>query len=329
VDSRGNDSLTKIAFKQANGEEAGIETPDLALLKVDGLSSSEYPVLKLADPDTMSIGSEISAIGFPGSADNRTLYSNEAASIATITKGNISAKKPSFDNSFDLIQIDASISQGNSGGPIVNGSGEVVAVTTYNTNAGTGESSDFNAGVSVEEVISLVRKNSVNLEAGAYNEHLEQGLVDFSEKYFESAKENFEKAVDLYEPANDVLSPLIKIAQSKIQAGEGLTKTANEKTTKSDSGEDDFSSLISDNLWLIIGGLGALAVLAIVLIIIILVAASSKKRAKEKERVARLQELYRQRQAQMSRPNQPPYPQYNQPQGQPQNYQQPPRYPGS
>ncbi len=104
---------------------------DLAVLKISGYVPA---VANLGNSDALNPGETVIAIGSPlGDFKN------------TVTVGVVSATGRSIDSgsgySIDgLIQTDAAINQGNSGGPLVNLAGEVVAINTLiirNSNSGT------------------------------------------------------------------------------------------------------------------------------------------------------------------------------------------------
>jgi putative serine protease PepD len=95
---------------------------DLAVLKVDAPSSKLHP-LTIGDSSKLSVGDGVVAIGSPFGLDE------------TVTSGIVSAldRDISSQNNFTIsgaIQTDAAINHGNSGGPLLNMSGEVVGVTT-------------------------------------------------------------------------------------------------------------------------------------------------------------------------------------------------------
>jgi serine protease Do len=103
---------------------------DIAVLKTAGNVSA---VAKLGNSDVLQPGESVIAIGSPlGNFKN------------TVTVGVVSATGRSIDtgNGYqieDLIQTDAAINHGNSGGPLVNLAGEVVGINTLvvrNTNSG-------------------------------------------------------------------------------------------------------------------------------------------------------------------------------------------------
>ena len=213
------DSQIRLAY-----ESAQITKPDLAILKVTP-TSSDIPVLKLSDPKMLSVGQKINVIGYPGSAENTTIYASSASTIATITNGSISAIKPNGTNTFKLLQIDASISYGNSGGPILNTEGEVVGVATYKISGD--ESADFNAGVSVEEVLKFLSSKGITVKSGAVTELLNFGVENFSNEYYKLAIKDFNAVIEIYPGASEILTPLINISNEKISKGEDKSPLIN------------------------------------------------------------------------------------------------------
>ncbi len=94
---------------------------DLALLRMSG---DDFDAAVFADPDSVRIGDEVVAIGFALGLDGDP----------SVTLGIVSALDRTIgtDGAFldGLIQTDAAISSGNSGGPLVNARGEVVGINT-------------------------------------------------------------------------------------------------------------------------------------------------------------------------------------------------------
>ncbi len=91
---------------------------DLAVLQID--SDQKFTPVKFGDSDTARIGDWVIAIGNPFGLGG------------TVTAGIISARNRSIGLSRyeDYIQTDASINQGNSGGPLFNMDGDVVGINT-------------------------------------------------------------------------------------------------------------------------------------------------------------------------------------------------------
>lgn len=93
---------------------------DLAVLKIRPIP--EMPLLQLGRSKDVRVGEWVIAIGNPLGLDN------------SVTVGIISAKERPMqigDRSYPhLLQTDAAINKGNSGGPLINMSGEVIGINT-------------------------------------------------------------------------------------------------------------------------------------------------------------------------------------------------------
>ena len=97
----------------------GIEaTQDLALFSIE--TSEDIQSIPLGDYEDLSIGQSVFAIGHPGGYHN------------TVTGGYLSASDRTDDliEGFDAaaIQHDAAVNPGNSGGPLINQSGEIIGI---------------------------------------------------------------------------------------------------------------------------------------------------------------------------------------------------------
>ncbi len=109
------------------------EANDVALLKVQG---EDLPFVTLGSSDKMAVGDMVAAIGNP-----------LGELTSTLTVGYISAKDRivSTDGSvINMLQTDAAINSGNSGGPLFNMNGEVVGITTAKYSGST------DSGASIE-----------------------------------------------------------------------------------------------------------------------------------------------------------------------------------
>jgi serine protease Do len=113
---------------------------DLAVIKVD---RKDLPALAFADFTKIEIGQDVVAIGFP--------MSGQLQGEPTVTKGIVSARERAIDELADLIQTDATINHGNSGGPLLNLVGEVVGVNTVKLTS-TGKISRAEDGSTIFEV---------------------------------------------------------------------------------------------------------------------------------------------------------------------------------
>ncbi len=133
------DNPHKVIVTLSNGDdyEAQIigvdEYGDLALLKISGKA---FPYVEFGDSDEIMVGEWAIAVGNPFG-----LFSDGQASV---TVGVVSATKRDFRPDpqqprvyLDMIQTDAAINRGNSGGPLSNSLGQVIGVNTFIYTGGT------------------------------------------------------------------------------------------------------------------------------------------------------------------------------------------------
>jgi putative serine protease PepD len=96
---------------------------DLALLRMDG---DGFEAVTFADPDSVRIGDQVIAIGFSLGLDG-----DPSVTLGIVSALDRTLRQLEGDLFLDgLIQTDAAISSGNSGGPLVNAAGEVVGINT-------------------------------------------------------------------------------------------------------------------------------------------------------------------------------------------------------
>jgi S1-C subfamily serine protease len=99
---------------------------DLALVTVSNLRG--IPALDWGDSRQLRIGDAILAIGYPVTG-------------ATVTKGIVSAlqtvpRRADSTRTIDLVQTDAAVNHGNSGGPLLNDKGELVGIVDFRIEGG-------------------------------------------------------------------------------------------------------------------------------------------------------------------------------------------------
>lgn len=134
---------------------------DVAVLKVD---AEELPAVTLGHSDDLIIGDMVVAIGNP-----------LGQLTATQTVGYVSGKnrEVTTDNTvINMIQTDAAINSGNSGGPLFNMKGEVVGITSAKY-SGTTSSGATIEGISfaipIDDVINIIDDlQTVGYVTGAY-----------------------------------------------------------------------------------------------------------------------------------------------------------------
>ena len=100
---------------------------DLAVLRVDEREGLED--LPLGSQDDVDQGSQVVAIGFPANASLEDEVTSTAG-VVSVARSSFRLPVPDSPRFKNLVQTDAALNPGNSGGPLVNRDGELVGVNT-------------------------------------------------------------------------------------------------------------------------------------------------------------------------------------------------------
>lgn len=181
---------------------------DVALLKIE---QKNLPALRLNIATLPKVSNPIFIFGYPANADN-SILSDEPS----FTRGTIGAFKASSNGTFKYIQTDAKISQGSSGGPVFNASGDVIGMITAETNpqksGGAGDSFAF-------AIPSSLLKDTLEKEfvspnfPPTYRDNFLAGLTLEKESRCKKALEKFEEAKKI----NAILGEVSSFVDSHIE----------------------------------------------------------------------------------------------------------------
>lgn len=192
------------------------ETSDVALVKLNG---QDFPAVKLGNIQDLAQGGDINILGFPGAANSNGLVSQDE-NRPTLTSGKVSAIKSASGSKNQLIETDATIGHGNSGGPAFNSNEEVVGIATYTIDgAGRGDGT-FNYIRDIADLTTLATNSSIDLTGvSRVQAEWQRGVELFYEGRYTKAVESFRIVKDLY-PEHPKVAQLITLAETRIKAGE-------------------------------------------------------------------------------------------------------------
>jgi S1-C subfamily serine protease len=137
---------------------------DVALLKVNADARALTP-LELGDSEQVQVGDSVVAIGNPFGLERSVTAGIVSALQRTI-------ESPAATPIDRVIQTDAQINRGNSGGPLLNAAGQVVGVNTQIASETGG-----NVGIGFAVPINTVREVVVQLRRTGRVDHAELGIV--------------------------------------------------------------------------------------------------------------------------------------------------------
>ncbi len=140
-----------------DAEVLAVDAPnDLALLRID---ATGLPAATIAAPDDVRVGEPVVAIGFALALDGG----------ASVTTGVVSALDRTLVTEIGalggLVQTDAAISSGNSGGPLVNARGEVIGINTA-VATGNATRSASNVGFAISARTLLAEIDTLRAASG-------------------------------------------------------------------------------------------------------------------------------------------------------------------
>lgn len=139
---------------------------DIAIVKID---ATNLPTVTLGNSDDVHVEQPVTVIGYPGAASamGKTLgdeISEESMLVPTVTNGHISAVKMDYKGS-PVLQSDAAITHGNSGGPAFDPDGKVIGIATF----GAQEAAGFNFFVPINTAMEFVRQAGAPPESGSFD----------------------------------------------------------------------------------------------------------------------------------------------------------------
>ena len=166
----GNAQSVHVSFSNNDSMKAEIigkdPATDVALLKVEASSRALKP-LPLGDSDGIHVGDQVAAIGNPLGLDRSITLGIVSALHRSLT----SPEGTPIDR---VIQTDAALNHGNSGGPLLNAQGQVVGVSSA---VSTGDSGEANTGIGFAIPINTVRDVVAELKAQGHVDHPYLGVV--------------------------------------------------------------------------------------------------------------------------------------------------------
>lgn len=221
-------------------EDRPLDKGDVALLKVS--SSSQLPALQIAalEPET---GADIAVIGFPGSV-TETMDPSLEPSFET---GQTSAMQSYHGLPF--LQHNATVSDGMSGGPVVNMQGQVVGTVSSSP---TGETADMNFAAGLETITGLLRRGGANLTLSPADEAYRAGLTSFFAQDYRSAIPQFDKVL--------ATIPSHALAQQYKAKAQGLVSSQPSRTTTPAGTTTPATSSDEPSVWIWVAG-GAVMVI--------------------------------------------------------------------
>jgi S1-C subfamily serine protease len=155
--------------------QAAAPCDDLALLEVEGLE--ERTAIELGDQGEVQQGDTVVALGYPVSASGGRSLTSTAGVVSSVNTA-LRIRAPDQPRYSNLVQTDAALAPGNSGGPLVGADGRLVGVNTIIISSG-GESATQGYAIGVDRV----REVLADLRRGRSRAWFGAGVFTPSERF--------------------------------------------------------------------------------------------------------------------------------------------------
>ncbi|MBB3110855.1 S1-C subfamily serine protease [Paenibacillus phyllosphaerae] len=168
---------------------------DVAILKID---SDNLPTVPLGDDGSLRTGDQIFVIGYPGAATFNPMLADESVLESTLTSGLISARK-TMPGGWDIMQVDAAMTHGNSGGPVFNEQGDVIGIATFGSidSSNGAEVQGMNFVIPVSIAKQFLNELNVTPTESQLTTLYKEGLTFFNEGKYSKALDKFREVNEL------------------------------------------------------------------------------------------------------------------------------------
>ena len=192
---------------------------DVAIIKLD--TGKNYPVAKLGSLIGVSQGAGLTILGFPGEASDNGLVDSKI-SVPTLTAGKVSAIKTVTGSTKKLIETDATIGHGNSGGPVFDNSGDIIGIATYTIDGSGSGDGVFNYIRDIQDLKDLAAINGIKINGTSQTQtEWDKGIDLFYKAHYSKAMKSFAKVKQLY-PEHPKADEMITASIARIQNGQDV-----------------------------------------------------------------------------------------------------------
>jgi serine protease Do len=196
---------------------------DIAILKIE--SPKPFPTLRIGDISLPRTGDKVYVFGFPDPVTSNEYLSKESLLEPSLTGGIVSGVRKTI-NGWNVVQMDADINHGNSGGPVCNEEGSVIGIATFGSMEGN--SGTLAAGLNFSLPVSIIKDflDSMNIvpKQGKASALFIKAMEDYDEAEYSDAIRKI-KQLQKINSSFPGLSAYIHDCEVKIE--NGLDKTKN------------------------------------------------------------------------------------------------------
>ncbi len=202
---------------------------DLAILHAPSIGGALIS-LPLGDSDEVELGTRIHALGFPGAAIIDGVDAKEAQ-FRVISHDGILDQKLRMSGGWDAFHMTASINHGDSGGPVIDGSGTVVAVNV----AGNDQAAAQTLAIPVNILKEFLALHQTKVQTGPATAAWTRAIDEYRKGNYREARS---AAVDILKLRQKPLSTIHNIQSMKASEDPYVRALIDRCTKAIDQGKD-------------------------------------------------------------------------------------------
>jgi Trypsin-like peptidase domain len=245
--------------------ESAADVKDVAIVHANFIDT---PAVSLGDSSSVQVQDALKIIGFPGNGDINSIPSNLLTS--SISDINVSSIKTTTTGA-TVIQVSGNVEHGDSGGPALDASGNVVGIVSFSevvANGGsTGGTSFLQASNSAND---LLKPLNLDLTPGTFQKLWSQAFNSYAAStpgHWHAAQQQFEQIATQY-PNFKALQPYLDYAKTQALTESTVQSTPTAKSTTTPSVPVAAAPSNMTALALTIGAIGLLVVLTVLVLVV-------------------------------------------------------------
>ncbi|WP_189242023.1 S1 family peptidase [Planobispora rosea] len=228
-----NASSTHLPIDLVAADGTGGTGKDVALLKLAG--ARNLPTVPLGTDGDVRVGNALYAVGFPGTVNRDEGLTEKSRLYPAITEGAYSALRETTSG-VPYIQAQTPIYGGNSGGPVFNAEGKVVALVsaTYLNETQTERQENQSLFFPIGQINEFLAAQGVTPQESPATRTYNAALNDFFADRYSLAVAGFKETLGLY-PLHPYAAGYIKESQEAIAAGRDSSSGAPSSSPQPDA----------------------------------------------------------------------------------------------
>jgi serine protease Do len=217
TDTANNHASSKTTLARVIKKGQSMPGKDVAILKLE--PGKDFPTLNLANITMPRIGDRVYVFGYPDVVARNQYLETESILEPSLTTGIVSGIRKTITG-WNVMQMDAEINHGNSGGPVCDEKGNVIGVATFGSiDYGSGTlAAGMNFSIPVNIIKDFIDSSGIKAAQGRVTILYNKAMEDYDNEEYRDAINKLKK-VHAVNPLFPGVSFYINDSNEKIERG--------------------------------------------------------------------------------------------------------------